>query len=133
VPRRSNIRRAPGDLGTPYSLHMMGGPMTPVHMVAGRMWIDPKAGPQRVTVLVENVDDDVRAVQMLAVLRKSGWRVYADLPLDLGGAPGDGSRATEHHFLWTSGPLDPRDRDIVWSWGWKSKSAKALIAAEALM
>ena len=98
--------------------------MHPVHMVAGRMWIDPAARPRKVTVVVENGAGDVRAEQMTAVKRKSGWRVYADWPLDVD---------VSVHFLSTGGPLDPRERDIVWAWGWKSKAAKALRVAQALI
>lgn len=134
MPRRppNRVRRAAGALGEPYFLTMMGGPMTPVHFVAGRMWIDPAARPRKVTVVVEHGEEAVFAVQMTAVKRKSGWRVYADLPLGFRGAPIDGPTATELRFLWTGGPLDPRDKNIVWSWGWKSEGARALAVSWAL-
>jgi hypothetical protein len=132
---KSRVRRAAGNLGDPYVLHMMGGPMRPVHMVAGRMWIDPAARPRKVTVIVEHREgegDSIRAEHVFAVKRKSGLRVYVDAQLDFGGVPGSSPPSTSGYFLWTGGPLDPRDRDITWAWGWKSKSAKALQVVEAL-
>ena len=133
VPRRppSRVRRAAGELGAPYFLTMMGGPMTPVHFVAGRMWIDPAARPRKVTVVVEHNEGTVRAEHVWAVKRKSGWRVYTDGTVDLGG-PVTTSRGTPVFFLWTGGPLDPRDEHIVWSWGWESEAARALAVSWAL-
>jgi hypothetical protein len=112
---------------------MMGGPMAPVHMVEGRLRVDPAARPRRVTVVVEHgVDDDgeevVRAQPMIAVRRKSGWRVYVDLPLDHRTI----SRGPATFFLYTTGPLDPRDEHVMWCWGWRSEAAKALAVSWAL-
>lgn len=137
MPRRppNRVRRAAGELGAPYELRMMGGPMTPVHFVAGRMWIDPRAQPRKVTVVVEHREgegDSIRAERVFAVKRKSGWRLYVDAPLDFADQARRPPGKTTAYFLWTGGPLDPRDEHIVWSWGWESEAAKALAVTWAL-
>lgn len=99
------------------------------------MWIDPAARPRKVTVVVEHREgegDSIHAERMFAVKRKNGWRMYVDAQLDFGGAPGSGPRSTAGYFLWTGGPLDPRDKNIVWCWGWKSEAARALAVSWAL-
>lgn len=136
VPRRppNRVRRAAGALHAPYELRMMGGPMTPVHFVAGRMWIDPAARPRKVTVVVEHREgegDSIRAERVWAVKRKSGWRLYTDAQLDFD-TPVTTARGTPIFFLWIGGPLDPRDEHVVWCWGWKSEAAKALAVSWAL-
>lgn len=135
MPRRppNRVRRAAGALGEPYFLTMMGGPMTPVHFVAGRMRIDPAARPRKVTVVIEHHEDggSIRAERVFAVKRKSGWRVYIDWPLGFGSAPQRRDLGCTL-FLHTGGPLDPRDEHIVWSWGWESEAARALAVSWAL-
>lgn len=79
---------------------------------------------------VREEGDSIRAERVFAVKRKSGWRLYVDAQLDFGGPPRRPSSSC--YFLWTGGPLDPRDENVVWSWGWKSEAARALAVSWAL-
>ena len=121
-PPLSAVRRlaTERELGSPYQLVVLFRAPPPIKIVAHRMWID---APTRKVTVVGVTGGVARAMEMEAIRRTHGWVAYADRFVGV-----TGSRA----MLWTTGPLDPRDRDIVWAWGWKSKSAKALVAAEAL-
>lgn len=118
----SNVRRlvTTREPGTPIKLVALFRAPPPVLMVAGKMWVNDTHGrPRRVTV-IGGLGAVKAPRKMLAIRRAHAWVAYADHET---GIPG----------LVTTGPLDPRDRDIVWAWGWKSKSAKALQVMEALL
>ena len=118
VPHRHRARCAAAtrDLGAPYRLVVLFRAPPPLKMVLVRpqqfeLRIDPAARPREVMVAAATG-------AVVKVRRKHGWVAYYD----------------DKHSpnLWTSGPLDPRDEHIVWSWGWESEAAKALAVTWAL-
>lgn len=143
APPVSAVRRlATGrDFGTPMQLVVLFRAPPPVLMVAGRMWISAAcdfrsddALARRVTVVgsIQGISNAV--LKVLAVWRTRRWVGYIDDIDFQTQIAGQGAEAWVRggRGVLTTGPLDPRERDITWAWGWKSKSAKALRVMEAL-
>lgn len=118
APPLSAIRRlaTARDFGAPVQLVLLLRAPPPVHIAAGKMWIN---APTRKVTVVAGLGDVKVPRRFLVVRRTHAWVAYDD----------DGNYTS---CVVTTGPLDPRERDIIWAWGWKSKSAKALRVMEAL-
>lgn len=128
-PPMSAVRRLAGDRepGDPYRLVVLFRAPPPIMMVAGSMWIDDRTTRVRkVTVLGMFGDNRLQAIELEAIRRTHAWVGYGHE------RNARGQMLSSAHLLLTTGPLDPRERDIVWAWGWKSKAAKALMVSEAL-
>lgn len=129
APPKSAVRRlaTERDFGAPIRLVVLFRAPPPIVMVAGSMWVDDsKTRVRKVTVLGVWADERTFAIELEAIRRTHAWVGYGHE------RNGRGQMLAGAHLLLTTGPLDPRERDITWAWGWKSKSAKALQVTEAL-
>ena len=91
------------------------------------MWIDTDDARAKVTVIGASVTSTrMRRTRCWRFVARTRGSRYGPIERD------GHERLQVRQLLLTTGPLDPRERDITWAWGWKSKAAKALRVMEAL-